>query len=385
MPLSQFTDLDSISAAGPAARYKAAIAAGEIKEDLAQAKVIARLEWLHRDLGSYRPQPAAAAKAGWQRWFKRDVSAPVLPPKGLYIHGPVGRGKSMVMDLFFAATRVEKKRRVHFHAFMAEIHQRRHQLGSGAGKVDDPLARIAEEIATNCWLLCFDEFVVNNIVDAMILGRLFEQMFSRGVVIVATSNFAPQDLYKDGLQRDRFEPFIAMIEARMEVLSLAGPHDYRRDRLLGETVYLTPDTARSRDDLQRIWDRLTDDEPGAPTDLAVLGRRIEIGRAACGCAWMGFDDLCSANLGANDYLALGKAFHTLFLVGIPLMSQARHDEARRFITLIDALYEARTRLVCIAAAPPDALFPEGVGAFEFTRTASRLAEMQSADWLALER
>lgn len=373
-------DPDSLSTASPLARYRAAVRAGTVQEDPLQIDALKRLEFLQTELAGY--VPAGAEPPRWLGWLKRD-RRPVRP-KGLYIHGSVGRGKSMVMDLFFAAAPVQKKRRVHFHAFMAEIHARLHILRrEHKDGLADPLAKVADEVAAQTWLLCFDEFVVNDIADAMILGRLFQALFDRGLVMVATSNFPPGMLYKDGLHRDRFEPFIALLEQTVETLTLDGPRDYRRLRRLGEPVYfapLGPDTSRA---LDAAFLDLTDEKRGQPDSISVHGRTVPVPQAARGVARFNFDDLCAKPLGASDYLALAQKYHTVILDHVPLLSPANHNEARRFITLIDALYEAKTKLIMGAEALPDALYPDGRGAFEFQRTASRLMEMQSEDYRLL--
>jgi cell division protein ZapE len=356
------------------------VAGGELKPDPAQAGIAARLDQLHRALGGYRPM---SETQGWRSLLKRTPK--VEPPRGLYIHGGVGRGKSMLMDLFFAGAPVEKKRRVHFHAFMAEIHRRLHTLRQATkGSQTDPLPLVAGEVAAETWLLCFDEFVVYDIADAMILGRLFPTLFAKGVVVVATSNFAPRDLYKDGLQRDRFEPFIKMIGETLEVLPLDGPTDYRLARLAGRPVYHWPLDRRAHEALARDWADLTDGAEGVAEEIRVMGRKVPVPRAAHGVARFDFEDLCARPLGASDYLAIAARYHTVILDGVPTLSAANHNEARRFITLIDALYEAKTKMILAAAAPAERLYPEGRGAFEFTRTVSRLMEMQSADYWALE-
>lgn len=373
-------DPDSLSTASPLARYRAAVKAGKVQDDPRQIAALNRLEVLRTELAGY--VPAGAEPPRWLGWLKRD-RRPVRP-KGLYIHGSVGRGKSMVMDLFFTGAPVQKKRRVHFHAFMAEIHARLHILRrEHKDGLADPLAKVADEVAAQTWLLCFDEFVVNDIADAMILGRLFQALFDRGVVMVATSNFPPGMLYKDGLHRDRFEPFIALLEQTVDTLTLDGPRDYRRLRRLGEPVYfapLGPDTSRA---LDAAFLDLTDEKRGQPDSLSVHGRTVPVPQAARGVARFNFDDLCAKPLGASDYLALAQKYHTVVLDHVPLLSPANHNEARRFITLIDALYEAKTKLIMGAEALPDALYPDGRGAFEFQRTASRLMEMQSEDYRLL--
>jgi cell division protein ZapE len=378
MTLAIDEQTDALIIAGPLARYRFGVENGRIKPDSLQEQVATKLEALHDSLAGYQPSPDPLS---WRSLLRLDRKRP--NPRGLYIHGSVGRGKSMLMDLFFAGAPVDHKRRVHFHAFMAEIHQRLHHFRQVTkGKSADPLVQVAAEVASQTWLLCFDEFVVNDIADAMILGRLFQTLFDQGVIVVATSNFAPKDLYKDGLQRDRFEPFIAEIESRLDVVALDGPRDYRLARLAGRPVYYAPLGPAAAQALDQAWNDLTGDMPGEPDAVTVAGRSVPVPRAAGDVARFSFADLCERPLGASDYLALAKRYRTLLIDDVPLLVPARHNEARRFITLIDALYEAKARLFLSAAAEPDQLYAAGRGAFEFTRTASRLAEMQSASYLA---
>ncbi|KJV10978.1 hypothetical protein VZ95_01345 [Elstera litoralis] len=373
-------DPDSLSTASPLKRYRAAVKAGRMQDDALQIGILTRLESLQAELAGY--VPVGAEPPRWLGWLKRDRRS--VRPRGLYIHGSVGRGKSMVMDLFFATAPVPKKRRVHFHAFMAEIHSRLHILRrEHKDGLADPLAKVAEEVAEQTWLLCFDEFVVNDIADAMILGRLFQALFDRGIVMVATSNFPPSMLYKDGLHRDRFEPFIALLEQTVETLTLDGPRDYRRLRRLGEPVYFAPLGPAATQALDAAFLDLTDEKRGQPESVTVNGRSVPVPQAARGVARFHFDDLCAKPLGASDYLAIAQRYHTLLLDTVPLLSPENHNEARRFITLIDALYEAKTKLLMAAEAFPDQLYPEGRGAFEFQRTASRLMEMQSEEYRLL--
>jgi cell division protein ZapE len=302
---------------------------------------------------------------------------PVMPPKGLYLWGGVGRGKSMLMDLFVEATDIAQKRRVHFHAFMQQVHRGMHAARQRG--VEDALAPVAEAVIAEVRLLAFDEMQITDITDAMIVGRLFEKLFAAGVVIVTTSNRPPQDLYKDGLNRGIFLPFIAMLEARLEVRELESPTDYRQHRLAGAQVYFHP--ARSAgDQIAAIWTDLTGGAPGAPLLLTVNGRAVEVPRFANGVARASFWELCSKPLGPADFLAIAAAVRVLILEDIPQLSASNYNEAKRFVTLIDALYEAKVRLICSAADAPERLYLEGAGSFEFERTASRLREMQAADW-----
>jgi len=354
----------------PRETYNALIAEGRLNADPAQGAAIDRLGALAAELDEH-----GKGRSRGLLGFTRKRTA----PRGLYIWGPVGRGKSMLMDLFFEAADVQPKRRVHFHAFMAETHGAiRAQRAAAPG---DPIAPVAKLIARSARLLCFDEFQVSDIADAMLLGRLFEVLFAEGVTIVATSNRPPADLYKDGINRQLFLPFIDMLEQRLDAVRLAGPTDYRLGRIKGMPVYLTPDDETAAKALNEAWDHLTDGAQGRPEDIHLLGRTLTLARFAHGVARAPFSELCAAPLGPQDMLAIAGAAHTLILDHIPLLEPARRNEAKRFVTLIDALYEAKGRLICSAAAPPDKLYPTGDGSFEFERTVSRLIEMQSADWL----
>jgi cell division protein ZapE len=339
-----------------------------------------KLESLHHAVMNYRP---AEGVSGWRARFGLQRRTE-MPPQGLYIVGAVGRGKSMLMDLFFASAPVERKRRVHFHAFMLEVHARLHawrKANAGDATTRDPLPIIARDLAEQAWLLCFDEFQVTNIADAMILARLLQGLLEHGVVVVTTSNTAPDDLYADGLQRESFLPAIALIKERLDLLSLDGDIDYRRARIKGMTVYHAPLGPAAH--AEGAFARLTDGEAGRPETVYVQGRTLRISRAARGVAWATFSELCERAVGVADYIALAELFHTLIVEGIPTLKPEQRNEARRFVTLVDALYEHRVKLIATAAAPPDALYPVGEHQAEFRRTASRLHEMQGAEYLAM--
>lgn len=361
------------------AAYDARLATGEITPDPAQAAALAVLARLERDL-------IAAEPNGFASFFKKPESQ-----RGVYLVGPVGRGKSMLMDLFFANAPAEKKRRVHFHVFMGEIHRlidawrkgdaaaRKAKFGQHKG--DDPIPPVAEVVAGEARLLCFDEFQVTDIADAMILGRLFEALFARGVTLVATSNRLPDQLYKDGINRQLFLPFIELLKSRVEVISVAGPHDYRLDRLRAAGTWFSPNDPDNQRSFIGLWREMLGGEEELGETLEVLGRKVHLPHTAGGMVRASFASLCSVALGPNDYLAIAEHFHTVFLEDVPKLTPNRREEARRFVILIDALYEAHTRLIVLAEAEPVSLYPAGDGAFEFERTASRLQEMRSADWL----
>jgi len=365
-------------------RYQSLVSSGQIEADAAQAAAIARLHALVEDIGARR----LARKSSALGWLFGSKAGSQQPLKGLYIWGPVGRGKTMLMDLFFAGVTEQRKRRVHFHDFMADVHQRVHEWRQaskqGQARGTDPIAAVAEALADEAWVLCFDEFTVNDIADAMILGRLFAALWERGVVVVATSNVDPQELYKDGLNRALFIPFIAELQRRMDVLRLEARTDYRLEKLSGAPVYHVPADAAARAALDAAWNRLTGDAQPHPATIMAKSRSIEAPAAAAGIARFGFQDLCDKPLGAADYLLIAREFHTLIIDHIPVMDVSRRNEAKRFIILIDVLYENHVKLVASADAEPDQLYAgaEGREAFEFARTASRLIEMQSESYLA---
>jgi cell division protein ZapE len=362
------------SGAGPRATYRARLAEGRIDVDPPQAAAVERLQTLHEALGR-RPMARSGLLGGLTGAAKSAEQ-----PRGIYLVGAVGRGKSMLMDLFFGAAPLAKKRRVHFHAFMAEVHERLH-LWRRAHR-GDPVPAVASAIAAEVELLCLDEFQVTNIADAMLLGRLFGQLFARGVTLVATSNWPPERLYEGGLQRDRFLPFIALLERRLERVDLGEGTDWRRIRVAGHPVYFVPHDAAARAAMAETFRLLTDGARPAPDSIEIKGRAIVIERAAEGVAWCGFEALCRRPLGASDYLAIAGRYHALLLEDVPVLTDDDRNEALRFVALIDALYEHRTLLVVSAAAEPDALCRARDVAFAFRRTASRLVDMRSAAYLA---
>jgi cell division protein ZapE len=356
--------------------YQAALSEGRLRADPAQAHALQALIRLNRDLQD----------AGEPGFFRKQKAQ-----RGVYLYGPVGRGKSMLMDLFYESAPVEKKRRVHFHVFMGEVH---HLIGQwrkgdsaqrkavfGQAKGDDPIAPTAGVIAAQARLLCFDEFQVSDIADAMILGRLFEALIAGGVTVVATSNRAPDALYHNGVNRQLFLPFIAMLDQNLEVVAVKGAVDYRLDRLRGAQVWLCPDDAPRQAKFEALWDDLLDGAAETGVTLEVLGRKTYLPHAAGGLVRGSFASLCGQALGPQDYLALAEAAHTLFLEAIPVLDPSKRSEARRFVTLVDALYEAKVKLIALAAVEPENLYPQGEGAFEFERCVSRLQEMRSADYL----
>jgi cell division protein ZapE len=348
--------------------YEAKVAAGSLRADPAQHAVLPVLEGL-RLWAESQGERKTGLLAGL---FRKETPA----PKGLYLWGGVGRGKSMVMDLFIAATETPAKRRVHFHAFMQEIHKGMHEARKRG--VDDALEPVAEAIIREVRLLAFDEMQITDITDAMIVGRLFEKLFAAGVVVVTTSNRVPENLYKDGLNRALFLPFIDLLNERMLVIALESPNDYRQHRLEGAQVYFHP-AGKARTKIDAIWSDLSGGG-AAPLRLPVNGREVELPRFANGVGRATFWDLCAKPLGPADYLAIAQAVRVLVLEDIPQLSVSNYNEAKRFVTLIDALYEARVRLVASAADEPERLYNEGSGSFEFERTASRLREMQAHDW-----
>lgn len=376
------------SSDGPLPAYRAKVAAGELRSDPAQAHAAEILQDLWRRTRGYDPkqEPPTPEGGGFMsRFFRRKPveEAPGNAPQGLYLVGEVGRGKSMLMDLFFACADVPRKKRLHFHQFMQQSHARIHAYRKQHGDAADPIPPLADQITAEAALLCFDEFQVHDIADAMILGRLFEALFARGTVIVATSNTAPDDLFKGRPGRDAFLPFIALIKKHVAVLHLQSAQDYRRGRIQGLPTWHSPLGGRAERALDAAFKELTGRPHGAPEEISVMGRRVEIPQAVGGVARADFEALCGKPLGPADYLAVATHYHTLVLDGIPRLGPDNFDKARRFITLIDTLYEHRCKLVASAEAEPDRLYEQGENAAMFQRTASRLMEMQSHDYLGL--
>lgn len=363
-------------------RVEASIADGTLSRDPVQTNLADRLDAIEVTLRERAPAAKSSA-LGWL--FGKRAAAEA--PRGLYIHGKVGRGKSMLMDLFFEASGEPAKRRVHFHAFMADVHvrigQHREAVKEGRASGDDPMPPVAAAIAAEARLLCFDEFAVTDIADAMILSRLFEALFARGSVLVATSNVAPGDLYRDGLNRPLFLPFVDLLKSRCDIVELDGGTDYRMEALDLENLYLSPLDGRAKEAVDGLWRSILAGSAEAPTAIRRLGRDIAVPRAGNGAARLKASDLLSRPLGAADFLALADAFHTLVIEDVPVLDLAERNEAKRLIALVDALYDARRRLVVSAAAPADSLYrgKTGTERFEFDRTISRLNEMRSAQYI----
>jgi cell division protein ZapE len=365
------------SRALPLALLEERIAAGALEADPLQRAAAERLARLARELAE--TGPAERPRGLLARLTGGRPAAPAAP-RGVYLHGDPGRGKSMLVDLFVASVPIEAKRRVHFHELMLEVHGRLRALRAEADRAD-PVALLARELAGKLRLLCLDELEVRDIADAMIVSRLFQRLLERGVVVVATSNRHPDELYKDGLQREKFLPFIDLLKTKLDVLMLEAEQDYRLGRLMGAPVYYNPLGPEADAALDRAWARLTDGAAPRPDAVTVQGRRIEVPAAAHQVARFSFAELCDRPLGPADYMAIAAQFSTVILNGIPQMSEERKDAARRFVTLVDALYEHRTVLICAAAVPPPALYTGREGGFEFQRTVSRLIEMQAMDYI----
>jgi cell division protein ZapE len=366
------------------ARYAAGVAAGRVERDVAQVAIVERLTRLEARIMQHR----LARKSSSLGWLFGDRESKEARIKGLYVYGDVGRGKTMLMDFFFEASPVVRKRRAHFHEFMLDVHERIHayrqnmKLGEHPG--EDPIRLTAAQLAEEAWLLCFDEFHVTDIADAMILGRLFAELFERDVVLVATSNVPPDDLYKDGLNRALFVPFIHMLEAHLDIVRLDARTDFRLEKLAAIPVWYVPAEAAADLALDDAWRRLAGGHEGEAQALPLKGRSVHVPRAAMGVARFGFHDLCEQPLAAADYLRVAHEYHTIILNRVPVMTFDTRNAAKRFIILVDTLYDMNVKLIASAAAEPDALYQgeEGFEAQEFKRTASRLIEMRSQAYLA---
>lgn len=371
---------------GPQNRYQNLVESGALSPDSAQAEAAEKLQGLHDALLRYLRQRNG--------WLPAGLLKDRNPPRGIYFWGGVGRGKTLLMDLFFNNIDIAKKSRVHFHEFMADTHDRiaawrllgesekRKHEGANRSSLDDPMPPVAFDIAKNAQLLCFDEFHVTDIADAMILGRLFACLFERRVTVVATSNRPPDDLYKDGLNRQLFEPFIALLKSRMDVFEIRSAHDYRLEKLSAAPVYYTPLDAHADQAMNAAWDGMISGGREHAETIHLKGRKVPVPRAARGAARFTFAELCEQPLGASDYLAIARRYGAVFVDHIPIMSAEQRNEAKRFSTLIDTFYETKVKLVCSAAGEPEQLYPSGHGAFEFERTASRLMEMRGSEYLA---
>jgi cell division protein ZapE len=373
----------STSPASFRTHYQALVSSGAIEPDVAQAAAADAFADLEQRLAQYKP----VRKQGLLGRLFADKNG--APPRGLYVHGEVGRGKTMLMDMFFQQSPVEHKRRAHFHEFMAEVHERifalRQSIARGEIPDGDVIALTAAGIFDQAWLLCFDEFHVTDIADAMILGRLFARLFELGTVVVATSNVAPDDLYKGGLNRALFLPFIAQISDHMDVLRLDARTDFRLEKLAGVKMWLVPADAAADAALDQAWVRMTGNAPCKPRDITIKGRVLHVPCSAHGVARFSFADICEQPLAASDYLRLARDYHTLLVDHIPVMDYAERNAAKRFIALIDTLYDNAVKLLASAAADPVSLYvaSEGNEANEFKRTSSRLIEMSSESYLAL--
>jgi len=366
------------------AQYAAGVAAGQVESDDAQLAVLDMMARLEARIVEHR----LARKSSALGWLFASRASAQPPIKGLYIYGDVGRGKTMLMDFFFETSPVARKRRAHFHEFMLDVHERiyavRQKMKLGAHEGEDPIRLVADELAERAWLLCFDEFHVTDIADAMIIGRLFTQLFARGIVMVATSNVAPKAQYQEGLNRALFLPFIKMLEERMDAVRLDARTDFRLEKLAGMPVWYAPADVAADGALDEAWRRLAGGHEGSAQELPLKGRNVHVPRAAMGVARFTFPDLCEAPLAAADYLRIAHEYHTIILDHVPAMTYDTRNAAKRFIILIDTLYDMNVKLIASAAAEPDALYraDQGFEAQEFKRTASRLIEMRSQAYLA---
>ncbi|MFD1199005.1 cell division protein ZapE [Brucella gallinifaecis] len=362
--------------------YDALVRVGEVDSDPAQLELTARYDRLIEEICTKRLSRKSSA-LGWLFGKRKEIAI----VKGLYVHGEVGRGKTMLMDMFFELLPVERKRRAHFNDFMADAHERinahRQALKRGETKQEDPIPPVAEALAEQAWVLCFDEFTVTDIADAMILSRLFSALFERGVVLIATSNVAPDNLYRDGLNRQLFLPFVDILKKHVDVINLDSRTDYRLEKLDRQPVYLTPLGSETAKRMDAAWSAHKNGAEEQPDIIHIKGRDIPVQQAVPGAARFTFEELCSQPLAASDYMAIVSRYQTLFIDNVPVLDQSRRNEAKRFILLIDVLYDHHARLFVSAEAQPEKLYQtsQGVEAFEFDRTASRLFEMQSAEYL----
>jgi len=378
--MAQASESDPIIHVPLAEQVADLINSGSLNHDPAQAQAIAQLDVLLDKLS----RPRLGNKQSALGWMFGKKPARDDVPRGVYMWGGVGRGKSMLMDMFYNTATTEPRRRVHFHAFMQEVHGRIHiwrqAQKTAPERSADPIPPLAEELAKEARLLCFDEFAVNDVADAMLLARLFTRLFENGVTVVATSNVDPDLLYKDGLNRSFFLPFIELVKTKMGVLRLDGAVDHRMEKIINSDVYFINDNPG----FEALWDQMVGDKDISPIVLELKGREVSVEKAAGGVARIHFDDLCRKPLGAGDYLALAERFHTLFLQGLPVMEIADRNAAKRFINFIDAWYDRGRVLIVEAQAGPAKLYPvdHGTEAFEFDRTVSRLREMQGDDWLS---
>ncbi|PLP56852.1 cell division protein ZapE [Mesorhizobium loti] len=365
-------------------RYDHLVETGAVARDPAQERIVGRLDRLIDEIADKRLAHKSSA-LGWL-FAKRPRTPAVV--KGLYVYGGVGRGKTMLMDIFYELVPVRRKRRVHFNDFMADVQDRiqKHRQARKEGKIkeDDPIPPVAKALAEESWVLCFDEFTVTDIADAMILSRLFSALFANGIVLVATSNVAPRDLYRDGLNRQLFLPFIAILERHADVVTLDSDTDYRLEKLNRLPVYMNPFGEETDRRMDEAWHAITRGHASTVVEIPLKGRHVTVPVAVGSNARFSFADLCDAPLGARDYLAIAGRFDTIFIDHVPVLDQTRRNPAKRFILLVDTLYDTKKRVVVSAEATPDKLYAGRTGtteAFEFDRTASRLIEMQSRDWL----
>lgn len=364
-------------------RYDSLAMAGDIEADPQQRLLAVRFDTLIEAICSKRLSRKSSA-LGWLFGKSKQAAEPV---KGLYIHGAVGRGKTMLMDMFFDLLPVERKRRAHFNDFMADVHERIHAhrqaYKRGETKQEDPIPPVAEALEKQSWVLCFDEFTVTDIADAMILSRLFSALFERGVVLIATSNVAPDNLYPNGLNRQLFMPFVKTLKTRIDIINLDSRTDYRLEKLDRQPVYITPLNNETDAKIDEVWNILTEGRRETPEIIKIKGRSIHLNRTVGNAVRISFDELCAKPLAAADYLAIMARFRTMIIDHVPVLDLAKRNEAKRFILLVDTLYDHHARVVISAATTPDKLYiaSSGTEAFEFDRTASRLFEMQSAEYL----